>query len=66
MNASKGEFDLFLEKEVSRIKGNYTPVRSSFLRRKFKRYLKCSEIHPNPGDEFCDPAIGPNYGIVSD
>lgn len=66
MNASKGEFDLFLEKEVSRIKGNYTPVRSSFLRRKFTRYLKCSEIHPNPGDEFCDPAIGPNYGIVSD
>ena len=66
MNASKSEFDLFLEKEVSRIKGNYTPVRSSFLRRKLTKYLKCSELHPNPGDEFCDPEIGPNYGIVSD
>jgi len=65
MNATKGEFDLFLEKEVGRIRGNYSPVRSSFLRRKFTKFLKCSVLHPNPGDEFCDPEIGPNYGIVS-
>ena len=30
------------------------------------RKAKPEMLHPNPDDEFCDPAIGPNYGIIGD
>lgn len=65
MSATKGQFEIMLENEVKRIKGNYTPVRASFLRRLFTRFLKCGQLHPNPDDEFSMPSIGPSYEIIS-
>ena len=54
-----------MKEETEKIRGNYTPVRSSYLQRLLTRYAKCEQIHPNPEDEFCDPSVGPNYGIIS-
>ena len=65
MNATKGQFETMVENEVKKIKGNYTPVKTSFLRRLLTKFLKCGQLHPNPGDEFCEPSIGPNHGIIS-
>lgn len=52
--------DLNSYKDIAR------PVRSSILARLCIRKLPVSALHPNPEDEFCDPNIGPNEGIVSD
>lgn len=52
-------YDLKSYKDIAR------PVRSSILTRLCVRKLPLSMMHPNPEDEFCDPAIGPNEGIIS-
>lgn len=44
----------------------YRPLKTSFLKRLLVRKLPISKLHPNPQDEFCQAAIGPNYTIVSD
>ena len=59
------EFDSFLQKEVSKVKGLSYPVRAGFFRRAFIRKVACAKLHPNPNDEFCFPEIGPNYEIMS-
>jgi len=41
------------------------PVKSSVITRLFVKKLPVNMLHPNPEDEFCDPKIGPNEGIVS-
>lgn len=51
--------DLESYKDIAR------PVRSSILARLLIRRLPTNALHPNPNDEFCDPKIGPNEGIVS-
>ena len=30
------------------------------------REVPVDELHPNPKDDFCNPAVGPNEGIVED
>jgi len=30
------------------------------------RRVKCSKLHPNLEDEFCDPNIGPSHRIISE
>ena len=59
------DFQVFLDKEVNKVKGIYYPVKAGFLRRVLIRKALCRKLHPNPDDEFCDPGIGPNYGIIS-
>ena len=62
---AKTEFQVFLDQEVNKVKGIYYPVKAGFLRRVFVKEAPVSQLHPNPGDEFCFPEIGPNYEIVS-
>ena len=62
---AKTAFQQFLEEETNKVKGTYYPVKAGFLRRLFIKSAACSKLHPNPGDEFCFPDIGPNYGIIS-
>lgn len=62
---AKTEFQAFLDQEVNKVKGIYYPVKAGFLRRVFVKEAPVSQLHPNPGDEFCFPEIGPNYEIVS-
>lgn len=59
------KFDTFIADEVKKVKGIYVPVKAGILRRALIRWAPCRKLHPNPEDEFCDPKIGPNYGIVS-
>ena len=66
MAVIKTEFDDFIAGEIKKSKGVYYPVKSGILRRLLMKKAKCSEMHPNPSDEFCDPAIGPSYRIISE
>lgn len=59
------DFQVFLDKEVNKVKGIYYPVKAGFLRRVLIRKALCRKLHPNPDDEFCFPEIGPNYQIIS-
>lgn len=51
--------------EMEKYNGVCFPIKSSVLERVVISRLKCSEIHPNPADEFCDPKIGPSDRIIS-
>ena len=62
---AKTEFQIFLEDEINKVKGIYYPVKAGFFRRVFIKDAPCDRIHPNPGDEFCSPEVGPNYEIIS-
>ena len=53
-----------LNNEIEKSKGVYYPVKAGFLRCLLIKHAYCSKLHPNLEDEFCDPAIGPNYGII--
>ena len=54
----------YIQEEISKVKGVSLPARSSVLERAVRRKLPVKKLHPNPYDEFCDPKIGPNEGIV--
>lgn len=58
-------FQAYLAQEVDRVKGHYYPVHAPFLQRILNRETAYGKLHPNPEDEFCNPEIGPNYGIVA-
>ena len=63
--ATNTEFQTFLDEEVKKVKGIYYPVKAGFLRRMVIKTAAVEKLHPNPGDEFCFPEIGPNYEIIS-
>ena len=41
-------------------------MKASALERLFVRKAKCTNLHPNPDDEYCFPDVGPSYKIISD
>ena len=55
----------YVAEEMEKYNGVCFPVKSSVLRRLVVGRVKCSELHPNPDDEFCDPKIGPSDRIIS-
>lgn len=59
------EFDRFLAEEVKKYKGVYVPERAGYLRRMLIKKTSPKNLHPNPGDEFTMPNIGPSYEIIS-
>ena len=65
MGTQRTEFQQYIENEVARVKGIYYPVKAGFFQQAFVKKAAPSKLHPNPGDEFCDPRIGPNYEIIS-
>jgi len=58
-------FQDYLKKEIENSKGIGVPVRAGFPRRFLIRRTACKNLHPNPEDEFCSPAVGPNTEIIS-
>ena len=66
MAAVKTELSEFVANDIKKYEGVRMPLRTSFLKRTFKRWTKVVNIHPNPDDEFCFPNVGPNYSIISD
>ena len=65
MTAVKTEFTEFIANDIKKYEGVRLPLKSGLLRRAFVRWTKCTNMHPNPDDEFCFPDIGPNYSIIS-
>ena len=65
MQKGLSEFRVFLMKEVEKYRGIMLPVRAGRLRRAIFRRAACSQLHPNPSDEFCFPEIGPNEEIIA-
>jgi len=55
----------FIAEEVGKVKDVYCPVKAGMLRRILITKAPIEKLHPNPDDEFCMPAIGPNMEIVS-
>ena len=66
MAAVKTEFTEFIANDIKKYEGVRLPLKSSLLRRAFVRWARCTNMHPNPDDEFCFPDIGPSYTIISD
>lgn len=66
MAAAKTEFSEFIANEIKKYEGVWFPLRSSLLRRLLVRKTRCTNMHPNPDDEFSFPDIGPSYTIISD
>lgn len=64
MSSTRSRSREFIAEEVAKVRGISLPAHSSMLERLFRKKLPLKKLHPNPYDEFCDPAIGPNEGIV--
>ena len=62
----KTELSKFLEDELKMLRGGYFPVKSGILRRMVMKKARCSDLHPNPNDVFCDPKVGPCSRIISE
>ena len=62
---SPAQFQEFLEAELNSIRGLWYPVKPLLLTRLLVRHARVNKLHPNPDDEFCDPKIGPHYGIIA-
>lgn len=64
--AGQTEFQKYLAQKLKEDEGVLVPVKASALERMFVKKTNTKKLHPNPEDEFCDPTIGPNDGIISD
>lgn len=65
MVGSGTEFEQYLQEEIEKYRGVSVPLRAGLLERALVRRVKTKKLHPNPGDEFSMPEIGPNFGIIS-
>ena len=54
----------FVLDDLEKSAGLSHPCRAGFLERLLVHHTFTKKLHPNPDDEFCDPKVGPNYGIV--
>lgn len=66
MAMTNSEFKEYLNKELEKEVGMYVPVNTSRLQRLFYLNTPCTNLHPNPDDEFSFPDVGPSYRIMSD
>ena len=64
--AGQTEFEKYLAQKLKEDEDALVPVKAGALERMFVKKADIKKLHPNPEDEFCDPAIGPNDGIISD
>ncbi|WP_051196646.1 ParB/RepB/Spo0J family partition protein [Butyrivibrio sp. XBB1001] len=60
------EFKEYLKNELKKEVGMYVPVNTSRLQRLFYLETACTNLHPNPDDEFSFPEVGPSDRILSD
>ena len=71
-NSIQGEHAMMAEdylkivEEMKTTKGLERSKYSPIWERLWVTKLPLDKLHPNPDDEFSDPSIGPNYGIVNE
>jgi len=58
------DYDRLVTEDIRSYAGLNHPVKTALPERLFHRWMKLKNIHPNPDDEFTNPAIGPNFEIV--
>ena len=66
MVGKDSRFGEFVAGEVRKYRSVYVPVKVNPVVCQFLRSARLEKVHPNPDDEFCDPRIGPNYGIMGE
>ena len=64
VNVQFSKLQSFIAEEINKVQGIAVPVHASILERALVRKAACENLHPNPEDEFCDPAIGPSEEII--
>ena len=65
MASTNSRLEEYIAEEIRKYRGVMVPVKASVLERSLIRKVRPEQLHPNPYDEFCDPAIGPNHQIIS-
>ena len=64
MSTVSKEFEEYILNDLKKYAGLIRPQKAKLIERILVRKARPVNLHPNPEDEFCDPKIGPNYGIV--
>ena len=65
MTNPQDDFNAYLKEQLSLYGSVMVPVKASLFNRIIHPRYSPFKLHPNPEDEFCDPSIGPNYGIIN-
>ena len=65
MTNPQDDFNAYLKEQLSLYGSVMVPVKASLFDRIIHPRYSPFKLHPNPEDEFCDPSIGPNYGIIT-
>ena len=63
---AKSRLAEFVSDDIENQKGVAVPVSAGLLERLFVRSARCTNLHPNPEDEFSMDSVGPSYGIIGD
>ena len=66
MTGSSTEFTESISEDIKKYEGVRVPLKAGILEALLVRKAKCSDLHPNPEDEFSIPSVGPSYKIISD
>lgn len=60
------DFQKYLNDQLQEQKDLYVPVDCNWYDKFLVQKVKCTNIHPNPDDEFCFPNVGPSYRIIGE
>ena len=63
---AKSQLMEYVSKDIEKQKGVAIPVPAGLLERLFVKKAKCTNIHPNPEDEFSIESVGPSYRIIGE
>lgn len=66
MSMTNSEFKEYLKNELEKEVGLYVPVNTNRFMRFIYLDTACTNIHPNPDDEFSFPDVGPSDRIMND
>ena len=59
-------FDQYIADDIAKYAGVTMPVKAGFFNRIMVTKAMCTDLHPNPEDEFSIPSVGPSYRIISE
>jgi len=62
----RSTFYEYVKEDLAAYEGRREVVRANLIERLVVRSLSPEDMHANPDDEFCDPAIGPSDRIISE
>lgn len=62
----RSSFYEYVKEDLAAYEGKREVVRANLIERLVVRRLSPEDMHANPDDEFCDPAIGPSDRIISE